>query len=46
MTQGFDLFGTPGIDTAAFLDAILNQGGGVILVDGRKATAQPLVLSV
>gem|GEM_PF-6619944 len=32
--------------SAAFLDAILNHNGGVILMEGRAATIAPLVLSV
>jgi hypothetical protein len=44
--QGFDLFGSSPAGSPAFLDAIQNHNGGVILVEGRAATTAPLVLSV
>jgi hypothetical protein len=42
MAAGVDLFtGSP-----AFLDAIQNQSGGLLLIEGRQLTDKPLVLSV
>ena len=44
-SAGIDLFGgTTG--SPAFLDAIQNHEGGVILVEGRTFTSQPLVVEV
>lgn len=40
--DGIDLFALPN----GFADWILNHDGGVILLDGRKTTTSPLVLSV
>jgi len=43
--RGIDIFrGETG--SSAFLDAIQNHDGGVILIDGRKTTTKPLVLSI
>ena len=43
---GFDLFRDTFGGSPAFLDAIQNHNGGVILVEGRSASDKPLVLSV
>ena len=41
-----DIFSSTWDGSTAFLDAIKNHDGGVILVEGRKATTKPLILCV
>jgi len=43
--DGVDIFNPP-TGSPAFLDTVWSSGGGVILVEGRKFTSSPLVLSV
>lgn len=44
-TGGIDIFGgTTG--SPAFLDAVLNGNGGVVLLESRQASIQPLVLTI
>lgn len=43
--EGVDIFGGEK-GSGAFLEAIRSQGGGIILVEARRATTQPLILSV
>ena len=44
-SAGVDIFGGPA-GSPAFLEAIQNHDGGVLLIEGRTFTSQPLVLEV